>query len=82
MHIAPILQSLHWLPITYHVQFKILVTMYKVLHGLDLSYLQDHVASYVPPLQLHSFEQSILKCYSDSGQAACSHAFSAMAPTL
>uniref|UniRef100_A0A8C5CK28 Reverse transcriptase domain-containing protein n=1 Tax=Gadus morhua TaxID=8049 RepID=A0A8C5CK28_GADMO len=40
-HITPILASLHWLPITFRSDFKVLLLTYKALHGLSPSYLKD-----------------------------------------
>ncbi len=34
-HITPILQSLHWLPIKYHISYKILLLAYKALNDLS-----------------------------------------------
>ena len=33
-HITPILRDLHWLPVNFRVQFKLLIQVYKTLHGL------------------------------------------------
>ncbi len=33
-HITPILHRLHWLPIRFHIQYKILLITFKALHGL------------------------------------------------
>ncbi len=35
-HISPVLQQLHWLPVKYRVEFKILLLTYKALHNLAL----------------------------------------------
>lgn len=32
-HVTPVLKSLHWLPVVYRVQFKILVLTFRALHG-------------------------------------------------
>ena len=40
-HITPILYDLHWLPVNYRIQFKIIVLTFKALHGLAPSYIQD-----------------------------------------
>ena len=39
-HITPILRDLHWLPVNYRIQFKILLLTFKALHGLAPSYIQ------------------------------------------
>ena len=40
-HVTPALIDLHWLPIEFRIDFKILVLVYKSLHGLAPSYLCD-----------------------------------------
>lgn len=54
LHIIPILQSLHWLLISYQVQFKILVIIYKAF--LDL---RPYIYRTTPPQQLHTSVQSL-----------------------
>ncbi|KAF3689283.1 hypothetical protein EXN66_Car004955 [Channa argus] len=46
-HITPILQQLHWLPVKYRIEFKILLYIFKAIHNLSLSYLSDvlHIAT-------------------------------------
>ncbi len=38
-HITPVLESLHWLPVRFRVDLKILMLTFKVLHGLAPHYL-------------------------------------------
>ena len=40
-HITPVLQELHWLPVVYRVQYKIILLTYKALQGLAPLYLQE-----------------------------------------
>lgn len=40
-HISPVLVSLHWLPVKYHIQFKALLFVSKGLHGLAPPYISD-----------------------------------------
>ena len=40
-HITPVLCDLHWLPIRYRINFKILLLTFKCLHGLAPKYLSD-----------------------------------------
>ena len=40
-HITPILVKLHWLPVRYRINFKILLITFKVLHGLAPKYLSE-----------------------------------------
>ena len=43
-HITPILEDLHWLPIKYRMQFKIVLLTFKCLYGLAPQYLVDLIA--------------------------------------
>ena len=47
-HISPILFELHWLPIKYRINFKILLITYKALHGLAPNYITELIT--VKPL--------------------------------
>ena len=38
-HISPVLASLHWLPVTFQIDYKILLLTFKALHGLAPLYL-------------------------------------------
>lgn len=40
-HITPALIDLHWLPVTFRVQFKLLLLVYKSLHNQSPSYITD-----------------------------------------
>ena len=40
-HISPSLYNLHWLPVSYRIQFKILLLVYKTLNGLAPLYLSE-----------------------------------------
>lgn len=52
-HVTPILASLHWLPIQYRIDFKLLILVYKALHNLRPSYLAD-LCVHKPPRTLRS----------------------------
>ena len=53
-HITPVLIRLHWLPVAYRVQYKLLLYTYKALHGLAPPYLQELVSPYQPTRTLRS----------------------------
>ncbi len=40
-HVTPNLISLHWLPIKFWIQFKVLVITYRALHGQVPAYIKD-----------------------------------------
>jgi hypothetical protein len=47
-HITPILVSLHWLPVHYRCQYKVLMYVFKLLHGSAPVYLQELDSVYQP----------------------------------
>ncbi len=53
-HISPVLQQLHWLPVKYRVEFKILLLTYKALHNLAPQYLNQLIHVYTPSRALRS----------------------------
>ena len=42
-HISPILKSLHWLPVVYTCQYKVLTMTFKALHDMAPSYISDMI---------------------------------------
>ena len=42
-HITPILEKLHWLPLTYRIQYKVIIFVYKALHHLSPRYICDFI---------------------------------------
>ncbi|KAF7646240.1 hypothetical protein LDENG_00191150 [Lucifuga dentata] len=42
----PILKSLHWLPVSFHIDFKMILVVYKALHGLAPGYLSEMLLIY------------------------------------
>ena len=40
-HMTPILINLHWFPVEFRITFKVLLLVYKALHGLAPSYISD-----------------------------------------
>ncbi len=59
-HITPSLKFLHWLPVKYRIDFKILCMVYKCLHGQAPQYLCDLITEYVPARALRSQHQLLL----------------------
>uniref|UniRef100_A0A3Q3KA17 Reverse transcriptase domain-containing protein n=1 Tax=Monopterus albus TaxID=43700 RepID=A0A3Q3KA17_MONAL len=59
-HISPILASLHWLPVKFRIEFKILLLTYKALNDKAPSYLKDLVEPYHPNRALHSQSAGLL----------------------
>ncbi len=59
-HITPGLGKLHWLPIEFCINFKIICMTYKALHGLAPKYITGLVKRYTPSRTLCSIEQQLL----------------------
>ena len=53
-HITHILKELHWLPIQYRVQYKILTHTYKALHDQSPGYIKKLLNVYMPRRNLRS----------------------------
>ncbi len=44
-HITGCLHQLHWLPVHYHIIYKIATLVYKSVHGLASAYLASYLTS-------------------------------------
>ena len=47
-HITPFIYELHWLPIKYRIEFKILLITFKILHFLAPTYLSSLISLRLP----------------------------------
>ena len=60
-HITPILANLHWLPIPQRIEFKIVLMVFKALHGLAPGYLRELLVCHEAPRSLRSNDQALLQ---------------------
>ncbi len=81
-HITPSLQQLHWLPIKFCIDFKILLLAYKTLYNLALRYLSDLIQPYTPSRILHSSSMGLLHTPTARLTILGHRAFSRAAPRL
>ena len=81
-HITPVLIELHWLPVQYRVQFKILVYTYKAVHGLGPMYLNELVTLYRPSRTLRSENGMLLEVSRKRTKTFGDRRFDKSAPTL
>ncbi len=58
-HILPVLRSLHWLPVTFRIDFKVRLLIYKSLNCLGPKYMADMLTEYKPNRCLPSRAVSI-----------------------
>lgn len=81
MRKKPVLRCLHWLPVKFWIDFKILALVFKALHGLAPQYLSDMLLLYEPGRPLRSTGTGRLvtpRVSTKIGEAA----FSSYAPRL
>ena len=81
-HITPILASLHWLPIKFRIQFKVLVITYRALHGQAPAYICDLLRPYSPSRSLRSSDQGLLVVPRARLKTKGDRAFQTVAPKL
>ncbi|KAF7650904.1 hypothetical protein LDENG_00119220, partial [Lucifuga dentata] len=81
-HITPVLASLHWLPVHFRIQFKILLITFKATHGLAPSYISALLMPYIAPRPLTSADQKLLHILRSRFTTKGDRAFSVVAPTL
>ncbi len=75
-HITPVLRSLHWLPVTFRMDFKVLLLVYKSLNGLGPKYIADMLTEYKPNRPLRSLGSSQLeipRVHTKQGESALSY---------
>jgi hypothetical protein len=53
-HITPVLIELHWLPVKFRCEYKLLVYVFKSLHGIASVYLQHILTLYKPTRSVES----------------------------
>ena len=81
-HITPILAALHWLPVSYRIDFKILLITFKALHGLAPVYIADLLEPHKPVRSLRSSDKALLDPPNTSCVTRGDRAFAARAPLL
>ena len=81
-HITPVMMQLHWLPVKERINFKILLTTFKALHGINPLYLRELISPYQPRRALRSSNQLLLEQPAYKLKSYGSRAFSVCAPGL
>ncbi len=77
-HITPVLRNLHW----QRIQFKVLVTVFKSIHGLAPCYLSELITRYKPTRSLRSSNTLTLAVPFTRSVMASERAFSVAGPRL
>jgi hypothetical protein len=60
-HITPLLEKLHWLPICYRIEYKLMLLTFKCIHSLAPLYLCELLSLYIPSHDLRTSSQNLLK---------------------
>ena len=60
-HISTVLAALHWLPVTFRIDFKVLLLTYKALNELGPSYIANSLVNYLPSRTLRSSAAGLLE---------------------
>ncbi len=81
-HISPVLQNLHWLPVNERIEYKILVLVYKALHDLGPTYIQDLLQEYQPTRYLRSCAKHLLVVPKYRTKSFGDRCFAKAGPTL
>ena len=81
-HATPLMKKLHWLPIIYRSEYKILVLTYKVLNGTAPVYLSELLTKHMPCRSLRSANENLLKRPRIPPNKYSERTFSQLAPSL
>lgn len=81
-HITPILSSLHWLPVSFRVDFKILLFVFKALNGLAPPYITEMLTLRQSNRALRSTNQLLLEVPRTRYRLWGDRAFSVAGPSL
>ena len=81
-HITPVLFKLHWLPVRYRIEFKLLVLVYQAVHHLGPAYLTSLVTPYAPARSLRSAAHRSLTIPRYNLERYGRRAFSVAGPSL
>ncbi len=81
-HITPILITLHWLPVKFRIQNKIIVLVFRALHGQAFFYLNELLQPYNSSRNLRSSKQILLVVPRSRLKTKGDCAFEVVAPKL
>ena len=76
------LKQLHWLPVKWRVEYKLLVLVFRALHDQTPAYLASLITPYVPNRALRSAGQALLTVPRHNLERYGRRSFSCAGPTL
>lgn len=81
-HISPVLSSLHWLPVSFRIDFKMLLLVFKSLHGQAPVYISDMLRHCSSSRPLRSKDKGLLQVGRSRLKQKGDRAFEIAAPRL
>uniref|UniRef100_A0A669BFN4 Reverse transcriptase domain-containing protein n=1 Tax=Oreochromis niloticus TaxID=8128 RepID=A0A669BFN4_ORENI len=81
-HITPVLASLHWLPVSYRIQFKVLLFVFKSLNARAPPYLSELLSAYAPRKTMRSSSKLMLSIPRTNLKSRGDRSFSVAGPRL
>ena len=81
-HITPVLKKLHWLPVAFRIEYKILLLCFKSLHHLAPAYLCELITRKIPTRELRPSSIRELVEPKANSKTYGDRAFSIIAPRL
>src|SRR4029434_5070092 len=81
-HITPILHSLHWLPVAFRIDYKVLILTYTCINGHAPPYLQELITPQTSTCTLRSSHSSLLRVPKTKLRTLGDRAFCSAAPRL
>ena len=76
------LKHLHWLPVKWRVEYKLLVLVFRALHDRTPTYLASLITPYVPSRAIRSAGQALLSVLRHNLERYGRRSFSCAGPTL
>jgi hypothetical protein len=76
------LQQLHWLPVKYRIEYKILVIVFRALRDRTPTYIASLITPYVPRRALRSADRALLAVPRYNLERYGRRSFSRAGPTL
>lgn len=81
-HTTPLLNELHWLPLPYRINFKICLSVYKIINCLAPQYLTEMLALYKPVRNLRSLNDKTKLTVPRFNLSFPGYCFSVFAPKI
>jgi len=81
-HITPILEELHWLPIHFRIEYKLVLLVFKALHGKAPQYIANLIKPQKNVRSLRSSSKGLLEIPKSRTVRAGDRAFQHAAPVL